>query len=244
MTIDWWTLGLQTVNAAVLIWLLARFLFRPVGRILAERQAAARAALDDAEAARAAAKAELEKARAENEAIGHARAELLAEARKAADRERQRLMDEAEAALGTARAAQKAELERMREAEARALGEDAARLAADIAGRLFERLPDAARVEGFIDGLAEALADLPETTRARLGADGPVTIRAPRPLTPGERDHLDRKLGEVLGAPLPLEIETDSGLIAGLELVAPHAVVRNNLRADLERIRKELTLDE
>jgi hypothetical protein len=29
MKIDWWTLALQAVNAAVLIWLLAHFLFRP-----------------------------------------------------------------------------------------------------------------------------------------------------------------------------------------------------------------------
>ena len=30
MHIDWWTLALQTVNVLVLIWLLARFFFRPV----------------------------------------------------------------------------------------------------------------------------------------------------------------------------------------------------------------------
>lgn len=42
MTIDWWTLGLQTVNVLVLVWILARFLFRPVARIIADRQAAAR----------------------------------------------------------------------------------------------------------------------------------------------------------------------------------------------------------
>ena len=41
MQIDWWTLGLQTVNALVLIWLLSRFLFRPIASILAEREVAA-----------------------------------------------------------------------------------------------------------------------------------------------------------------------------------------------------------
>jgi len=29
MTIDWWTLGLQTVNVAILVWLLQRFFWRP-----------------------------------------------------------------------------------------------------------------------------------------------------------------------------------------------------------------------
>ena len=48
MKIDWWTLALQAVNAAVLIWLLAHFLFRPVADIIAARQKAAQQLLADA----------------------------------------------------------------------------------------------------------------------------------------------------------------------------------------------------
>ena len=65
MQIDWWTLGLQTVNALVLIWLLAHFLFRPVVDAIAGRQKAAGQLLADAQAAKAAAESEREKAAAE-----------------------------------------------------------------------------------------------------------------------------------------------------------------------------------
>jgi F-type H+-transporting ATPase subunit b len=41
MKIDWWTLGLQTINILVLVWILSRFLFRPVSDMIAARQAAA-----------------------------------------------------------------------------------------------------------------------------------------------------------------------------------------------------------
>ena len=44
MTIDWWTLGLQTINVLILIWILARFLFRPVAKIIAAERAAAQQA--------------------------------------------------------------------------------------------------------------------------------------------------------------------------------------------------------
>ena len=37
MHIDLWTLGLQTINVLVLVWLLARFLFRPVAAIVVQR---------------------------------------------------------------------------------------------------------------------------------------------------------------------------------------------------------------
>jgi F-type H+-transporting ATPase subunit b len=65
MQIDWWTLGLQTVNALVLIWLLAHFLFRPVVDAITARQKAAGQLLADAQAAKAAAQSEREKAAAE-----------------------------------------------------------------------------------------------------------------------------------------------------------------------------------
>ena len=41
MTIDWWTLGIQTVNVIILIWLLGRFFWRPVAAMIEQRRAAA-----------------------------------------------------------------------------------------------------------------------------------------------------------------------------------------------------------
>ena len=39
MTIDWWTLGIQTVNVVILIWLLGRFFWRPVAAMIEQRRA-------------------------------------------------------------------------------------------------------------------------------------------------------------------------------------------------------------
>ena len=39
MHVDWSTLALQTVNFAILVWLLHRFLYRPVLRLLDARRA-------------------------------------------------------------------------------------------------------------------------------------------------------------------------------------------------------------
>ena len=52
MRFDWTTLALQTVNVLVLLWLLRRFLFRPVVEIIAERKDAAEKLLAEAAAAR------------------------------------------------------------------------------------------------------------------------------------------------------------------------------------------------
>ncbi|MBY6003575.1 F0F1 ATP synthase subunit delta [Salipiger bermudensis] len=241
MTIDWWTLGLQTVNAAILIWLLARFLFRPVSKIIEKRQALAHADLDAAEAAKAAAEAERAAAEAERAEISASRAALLDAAQADAGRETERLMQQAQAGIAEERRRAEAALARAEAERRRALDAQAGQLAADIAERLLRRLPDAALTAGFIDGLVAAVAELPAPVRDRLGSDGPVPVRAARMLLPEERATLEARLAETLGRTLPLEISEDPDLIAGLELDATNAIVRNHFRADLARITAELT---
>ena len=51
MRFDWWTLILQTVNFAVLVWLLHRFLYKPVLRMIDARRAEVEKQHADARAA-------------------------------------------------------------------------------------------------------------------------------------------------------------------------------------------------
>jgi F-type H+-transporting ATPase subunit b len=244
MTIDWWTLGLQTVNVAILIWLLARFLFRPVSKIIGERQAAAHAALDEAEAARAAARQAQEAERAQTDALAAQRAQMLDTARAEAEEEKRRLLAEARSEIDRRRAGLEADFAKARDERWKALEGEAATLAADIAARAMSRLPDAARIDGFIDGLAESVAALPQPVRAGIGSDGPVTVRAARALTKGEETRLEAALGKVLDRPVTVEIAPAPELLAGLELDATNAIVRNHLRADLDHVTAELTGDD
>ncbi|WP_428927915.1 F0F1 ATP synthase subunit delta [Marinibacterium sp. SX1] len=241
MTIDWWTIGLQTINAVILVWLLARFLFRPVAGVIAERQAATDAGFDAARAAEARARDALDSAAAERAGIAAERAGLLAEARAEAEAERTRLAEAARREMADWQAGRQAALQREEDARRRDMADEAGALATDIAARLLDRLPDAARVSGFVDGLADAIAALPEATRAEIGRDGPVPIRAARALGPREARALDRALSAALDRPVTTRITADPTLIAGLELATDHALARNHLRADLDRIRTELT---
>src|SRR3546814_5264938 len=84
MQLDGWTLALQTVNFAVLVWLLQRFLYRPVLRLLDARRAQDAQRDAAAELARAEAQRELADAKAQREGIdGERRAALQAAAAQA-----------------------------------------------------------------------------------------------------------------------------------------------------------------
>lgn len=241
MQIDWWTLALQAVNALVLIWLLAHFLFRPVVDTIAARQKAAGQLLTDAKAAKAAAESERDKAAAETARLAEHRSEALKAAEAEAATAKSALLATAQAEADKLRDAAKAEIEAERRTEALAAEDRAGRLAVDIATKLLDRLPREARVAAFIDGIATGLAKLPEGTRASVGADGAsVRLTAARAVTLEEVEACREALARVLGHPVLLEVFVEPELIAGLELEAPHAVVRNSFRADLVRLKSQL----
>lgn len=241
MHIDWATLALQTVNALVLIWLLARFLFRPVAEIIAARQKAAQTLLAQAEASRHAAQAEEAAARDEKAQLAAVRAQALQAVDADVAARREGLLAAARSDAAQLRADAEAGIERERAAHARAVEDDAVRLAVEIAARLLDRMPAEARVQGFIAGAAQALAGLPPDARAEFGARGePLALTAPRALTADERHACEASFAAALGRPVALQVSVDASLIAGLQLTGAHAVVRNHLRHDLDAIRTTL----
>ncbi|WP_058035021.1 ATP synthase F0 subunit B [Burkholderia pseudomallei] len=241
MRIDWSTLALQTVNVVVLVWLLSRFLFRPVSDIIAKRQAAARKLIDDASRGRDAAHAERERARAERASLAAARDDALKDALAQAAAERERLIAAARADAQALRDAARAQADADAVQRTKALDARATRLAIDIAAKLLARLPDSARVAGFVDGVAASLARLPADVRASLAdEDAQVRLVAPRALTAQEAAACRAAFAASVGRPLEPDVRVDPALIAGLELESKYANVRNSLRQDLATIEAAL----
>ena len=241
MHIDWWTLALQTINVVVLVWLLARYLFRPIAAIIAARQAEAAKILDEAARIRAeAATAQAAAEKTASEAVA-ARATALESATHEAAAAKENLLAQARVEVLALRQAGETDLVHARTALAREADARATALAIDIARRLFARLPDEARVLGFVPGLAEALSRLPPAAREDLSrGDDPVPLLAPRVLTEHEHEAVAGALAQVCGRPRVIAVTVDPGVIAGLEIDLPHVLVRNSFRADLERLSREL----
>lgn len=245
MHIDWWTLALQTINLLILLWLLGRFLFRPIARIVEERQAAVTRALDDARAMREQAEQAESKAKDAAAKVAAERQGVLKEAREEAAQEKARLIADAQSEADKLIKEAKREIEQMHEVEEKEIAKRASALAVDIAGRLLERLPSDARIAGFIAGLGDAIAALPDRTRAKIGADGTaITVKAARKLSEAESRACREAITAALGRDASITVDVDPGLVAGLEIDTPQAVIRNSLRADLDRIAKELTREE
>lgn len=241
MTIDWWTLGIQTVNVVVLIWLLGRFFWRPVAVMIEQRRSATQTTLNEAEASQAkaqAALADIEKTRAgfaaERDAILATAQEDAAKAAKA------RRAQEASAAAAREEAARAAIAQERTHAE-QTWSRNAGHLATDIAGRLAARLDGTAVRAAFLEWLVQGIRAQPEAVRQAAAAEG-VSLEATTatPLDPAEQDHVRAMIGEALGGHPHITFQVDPTLIAGLELHGPHLEVGNSWRADLARIQKDM----
>jgi F-type H+-transporting ATPase subunit b len=77
MQFDWWTLALQTVNFLILVWLLHRFLYKPVLGIVDARRAEIDAQYADARKVEAKAQAELSEIESERAGIVSVRVAAL-----------------------------------------------------------------------------------------------------------------------------------------------------------------------
>jgi F-type H+-transporting ATPase subunit b len=245
MHIDLWTLGLQAINAGVLIWLLARFLFRPVQAVIGQRQAAADALLAQAAAARTQAEADAAAIAAQRLAFAARSEAMVAEAQVRAAEAAAAERTQAEQAIATLRAAATTDLARERSAMQAALTADAAALAVSIARRLLDRVPEPVVTQALLDDLARRLAALPAEERTRLaGTD--IQLVTPAVLPPDRQALAAAALAQALGMPadrLHLRFLADPALLAGAELRAPHTLIRNHWQADLDRIAQELRPD-
>ena len=238
MQIDATTFVLQLVNFVVLVWILHRFLYRPVLAAIDKRRAAIDKSMADARTVRAEAerlRAQFEgrladwererlKARAALDGeLAALRAKGLADVAQAVERERDRL-----AALQAKR-----EADWKRETEQQALEQAGA-----FAAQLLERIADPALDARLVEVLAADLAGwLPERidplAAAARAAGGRVGVTSARPLSEAARARLARALSERLGIECRPEYALDDALVAGLCVAVGPWLLQANLREEL-----------
>jgi F-type H+-transporting ATPase subunit b len=240
MTIDWWTLGFQAVNVAILIWILARFFWRPLAAMIEQRREAANRMLAEAQAKRGEAEAAVAEAVKARAGFAAEREAILAAAGATAEQESATRRAEANRQADEIAAAARATMAAERQAAERAFAERAGRLSLEIAARLAARLDAAVARAAFLDGLVAAICALPDDKRGDAVSGGNLQIVSASPLPPDEQATAQRRVAEAFGGDVEIDFAVDPALVAGFELRGAHLIVANNWRADLERLKTEI----
>ncbi|RCX32740.1 F0F1 ATP synthase subunit B [Thioalbus denitrificans] len=223
MLVDWFTVGAQALNFIILVWLLKRFLYKPILHAIDAREKRIAAELADADGKRAEATRERDEYRRKNELFDQERATLLSQATDAASAERLRLLDEARQAADTLRSERQDAVLR----EQQSLSDEITRRTREevfaIARRTLTDLAGVGLEERMTEVFTQRLRDLggeakEELARALAGASAPARVRSSFGLPEVQRAAIRKALNETFSADIPLQFETAPDIISGIEL--------------------------
>jgi len=223
MLIDWFTVSAQIVNFLILVWLLKRFLYKPILHAIEEREQRILRQLQEATMKRAEAQRERDDFQHKIEELDRQRHSLMTRAESDVAAERQRLLEQARQEFESLRsrlsekwladqASVRRDLTRCIQKEVFAI---ARRTLADLAAiPLEERIADL-----FVHRLRELEGEeRGRFTAALKTARHPTRVRSAFELPQAQRAAIERAVEETLAAEALLVFETAPEVLGGIEL--------------------------
>jgi F-type H+-transporting ATPase subunit b len=225
MLINWFTVFAQAINFLILVWLLKRFLYKPILHAIDEREKRIVTQLLDAEAKVAEAQKERDDFQHKNAAFDQERASLLKRATDEASSERQRLLGEAKKDADALRAKRQdalqseqrnlnVEITRRTQKEVfaitrKTLADLAATSLEERIGEVFVR-----RVRSLSGAAKEQLATAFKTS------DHTVSVHSTFELPPAQRTAIESAVKETFAPDAHFQFETSPELVSGIEVSA------------------------
>lgn len=225
MLIDWFTVIAQVINFLVLVWLLRRFLYRPILNAIDAREKRIAAALADADATRAAAEQQRDDYRDKNTEFDNQKKARMAQVAGEAKAERVRLLDavrqEADELRDKLQTALANEQVSLKETFNRRAQDEVFAIARKALNDLAETTLEARMAEIFVERV-RALSDddLVKLRTAFSASAEPLTVRTAFALPEQQRTYIDRTLNDILGTKVAVQFITEPDVISGIEITA------------------------
>jgi F-type H+-transporting ATPase subunit b len=222
MLIDWFTVGAQTLNFLILVWLMKRYLYQPILHAIDQREQRIAAELADAYAKEAEAQQIRDEFLQKNAEFDQQRAALFQQASDEANAERLRLFDTARQAADALSAQRQKALRN----DAHNLNQSISRRIQQevfaIARKAFLDLADTSLEERLSEVFIRRLAEMDVQTRQGFAealetASEPAVVRCAFDLPVQQRATIQNALNESFSSEIKLRYETAPNLIGGIE---------------------------
>ena len=246
MQFDWTTFILEMLNFLVLVWILQRFLYRPVLAMLDARQhrineesAHAEQLCHEAETLRLQYEQRLAEWQQQQDASRRQLDEQLAELRKSSLDALKRTLADEEAKL-------QAQNQRVTANRETALMREAASAAYAQAAFMLQRLATPQLTRSIVELFVEDLQALPDSEQAALSKaaaaltpESSVEVLSGHALTNAEQVRLSQALSMATGRVLSLLFKQDEALIAGVRVTVGECLLHANLADELAFFRRQ-----
>jgi F-type H+-transporting ATPase subunit b len=225
MLTDWFTIIAQALNFLILVWLMKRFLYKPILHAIDEREKRIAKELANADAKRAEAQKEHDEFQQKNADFDQQRAALLSKATDEAQAERQRLIDEARKAADALSAKRQETLRNEERNLYQAISRRTEREVFAIARKALTDLATVSLEERLGEVFTRRLRGMNGKAKETLGealktASDPAVVRSAFDVPADQRAAIQNALNETFSAEIHVRFETAPELIGGIELTA------------------------
>jgi F-type H+-transporting ATPase subunit b len=225
MLIDWFTVCAQALNFLILVWLMKRFLYKPILAAIDAREKLIAGELADAAAKKADAGKDRDTFAQKTKDFDQQRADLLSKASDAAKAEGQRLLAEAAKAANALAANRQQSIIADAQSLHQAIGRRAQQEVFAIARKTLGDLASVTLESQMIEVFVTRLREIDSKTKDSLGhalktGSGPAVIRSTFDLPEDLRASIQKAINETFSADIHIQFDTAPDLISGIELSA------------------------
>jgi F-type H+-transporting ATPase subunit b len=224
MLIDWFTIGAQVLNFLILVWVMKRFLYKPILDAIDKREARIAAELADADAKKAEARKERDTFKHKNEEFDQQRATRLKNVSDEAQIERERLLDEARQAADALSAKRQETLRNDAHNLNQAISRRTQQEVFAIARKALTDLATTSLEERLADVFTRRLKEMDSQAKQGFAeslktASEPALVRSAFDLPGEQRAAIQNALNDVFSAEIHIRFVTEPALISGIELI-------------------------
>ncbi|MFN2130131.1 MAG: F0F1 ATP synthase subunit delta [Anaerolineae bacterium] len=243
LQLNWSTVLLQILDFVLMAFILWRFLFKPVVRILDERSARVTGALSDAEQKQQSAEAmrseyEQKLADAEEQVVA-----MQQQAQEELARARRQVLDETRQELTAMRTNAENEIREARRQAILQHRQALGQLITDLSARMIDEATSDRFREGALEQFVRQLAALPEEEyrqTMQLGTEEQVRVElvSAYDMEDGRRAQIEAQVEGLAGQPIEIAYRVDPSLVAGAMLRFGDLMIDGSLIGQLERLRE------
>lgn len=222
MLIDWFTVIAQIVNFLILVYLLKRFLFKPILNAIDERENRIASQLEDASKQKAEAAKEREQYEELHRDLSHKKDSLIKDAQSAAETERQRLLTKAKQEYTNLRKKLNESLSDEQEKIKRDIKHRIQQEVFDIARKVLTDLADTTLESQIIDLFLKKIKGLKKNEMEQLLSNFKkskvLTVRSAFNLTSDQKKTITQTLRQWTGPETQLKFHISDEEVSGIEL--------------------------
>ena len=242
MQLDWFTFGAQIVNFLILLWLLQRFLYKPVQQVMQKREQEITDRLEEARLTLEDAREKLSEYQQKLDQLAENEKAMMAESRQEAEEYRKNLLTEA-----------RYEIEKIQDRWRKTIEEEKEQFLTELEEQSFGKILDAVqKIIAELSGqelehhvLTTFIQKIEKITPEQIqtfteSSDHKLDVTTAFPLKEKDQHKIEAILQEVFTDDIECQFEQEPELGLGIEIRTSGWKMGWNLRSYLEEMRSEL----